>query len=46
MSADPKPTNEQIVALLQRVLVEIEALKDGQRQIAAELQSLANERSR
>ncbi len=46
MSEDPKPTNEQIVALLERVLIEIESLKDDQRQIADELHQLAKGRSR
>lgn len=42
MPTDSKPTNDAIVELLERVIAEIETLKDGQREIADDIQQLAS----
>jgi len=42
MPTDSKPTNDTIVELLERVLAEIETLKDGQREIADDIRKLAS----
>jgi hypothetical protein len=39
--AEPRPTNEYLAELLQRVMYEVGELKDGQQQLAADLRKLA-----
>ena len=41
MPTDPRPTNETILELLQRVLAEVEDLKRGQSAIADDVRRLA-----
>lgn len=42
MPTDSKPTNDTIVELLERVLAEIETLKDGHCEIADDIRKLAS----
>ena len=42
MAQEAKPTNEYIIALLERVLGELEALAQRQGQVEAELSRLAD----
>ena len=42
MHADPQPINNTIVALLKRILEEVETLKGGQRAMADDIRRIAN----
>ena len=41
MPTNAKPTNEAVIGLLERILAEIEILKEGQRTIVGEVRQLA-----
>ncbi len=46
MAEAPRPTNGQIVELLEQVLSELRDVKDGQQQLAADLSTLAESAAR